>query len=39
MEESGLSAYAVIQPAVSLERITSVVVILDFNGKGANYDN
>ena len=39
MEESGLSAYAVIQPAVSLDRITSVVVILDFNGKGANYDN
>ena len=39
MEESGLSAYAVIQPAVNLERITSVVVILDFNGKGANYDN
>ena len=32
-------AYAVIQPAVNLERITSVVVILDFNGKGANYDN
>ncbi|WP_295090927.1 rod shape-determining protein MreC [uncultured Ruminococcus sp.] len=39
MEESGLSAYAVIQPAVNLERITSVVVLLDFNGKGADYDN
>ena len=39
LEESGLSAYAVLQPAVNLERITSVVVILDFNGKGANYDN
>lgn len=39
MEESGLSAYAVIRPAVDLERITSVVVLLDFNGKGANHDN
>ena len=39
MEESGVSAYAVIQPAVNLERITSVVVILDFTGKGAYYGN
>ncbi len=40
MEESGLSAYALIQPAVDFESLTGVMVVLDFDGKGeTNEDN
>ncbi len=39
MEESGLSAYAVVQPAVQLDKISNVIVLLDFDGKGENYDH
>lgn len=39
MEESGLSAYAVVHPAVELDRLNSVMVLLDFEGKGDQYDD
>lgn len=38
-EESGLSLYAIIKPAVDLDSITNVFVITDFNGKGEGYEN
>jgi len=34
IEETGLTAYAVIRPAVDLEALESVTVLLDFKGKG-----
>jgi rod shape-determining protein MreC len=34
IEETGLTAYAVIRPAVDLDALESVTVLLDFNGKG-----
>lgn len=34
MEESGLTAYAVIEPAADLTTLESVTVLLDFAGKG-----
>lgn len=38
MEESGLSAYAVVKPAIDFDRLTSVVVLLSFNGQGEGTD-
>lgn len=37
MEESGLAQYAIIRPAVSLEDLDSVSVLLDFDGKGESF--
>ena len=39
MRESGLSKYAVIQPAVDFEAMTSVVVITDYPGKGEAHES
>jgi rod shape-determining protein MreC len=33
--DSGLSKYAVLNPAVNFDALTSVMVILDYDGKGA----
>lgn len=35
MEDSGLSKYAVIKPAVDIDAISTVFVITDFNGQGS----
>lgn len=37
MMDSGLSKYAVLQPAVDFESLTSVIVILDYAGKEAEH--
>lgn len=34
MEDTGLSAYAIVQPFVDINKLTSVMVITDFNGQG-----
>jgi rod shape-determining protein MreC len=34
IEETGLSAYAIVQPFVDIDKLTSVIVIMDFDGKG-----
>lgn len=34
MEETGLTAYAVVKPSVDFSTLTSVTVLLDFEGKG-----
>lgn len=34
MENTGLSAYAIVQPFVDINKLTSVMVITDFNGQG-----
>lgn len=36
MEETGLTAYAVVKPSVDFSTLTSVTVLLDFEGKGEN---
>ncbi len=36
MEDSGLSKYAVIRPAIDPDSISTVFVITEFNGQGAN---
>lgn len=37
VDTSGLSSYAVIKPAVRIEKLTSVMVVTDFNGKDSSY--
>ena len=37
LDTSGLSCYAVIKPAVRIEKLSSVMVITDFDGKDASY--
>jgi len=37
LDKSGLSDYAVIKPAVKIEKLASVTVITDFDGKDASY--
>jgi len=34
IEETGLSAYAIIEPFVDIDKLTSVIVITDFEGQG-----
>lgn len=36
MEETGLTAYAVVKPSVDFSTLDSVTVLLDFEGKGEN---
>ena len=36
MEETGLTAYAKVKPAVDFSVLESVTVLLDFEGKGEN---
>jgi rod shape-determining protein MreC len=38
VEETGLSAYAIVQPFVDIDKLTSVIVIMDFNGQGVGGD-
>lgn len=38
MEESGLSMYAVIRPAVDSKTVASVFVVTYFNGQGEGYE-
>jgi len=38
-DESGLAMYASIEPAARIERLTSVIVIKDFEGKNLAYEN
>ena len=37
LDSTGLSYYAVIEPSVRIVRLTSVIVITDFDGKDASY--
>ncbi len=37
MEETGLTAYAILEPSVDLEALESVSVLLDFEGKGVAF--
>ena len=37
IEDSGLAKYAVIAPAVDLSQLSSVTVLLDFDGKGESF--
>ncbi|MDE6709592.1 MAG: hypothetical protein K2J76_03780 [Oscillospiraceae bacterium] len=39
MEDSGLSMYAVIKPAINPDDVSTVFVISSFNGQGGSSDN